>query len=238
MDTSGCGWRTVLAPATRGTQRQTCKTTTRSDYWGYQVGHDISILNGGGTGANFHVGVTAGYLEARTKDITPAGSFFSASAGQTFFTPAGSFSEDAQVPFVGVYAAFTKGNLALDGQVRVDWHQNRLGEPLNGLFSQELNARGLSLTGNAAYNIPLQNRWFIEPGVGLVWSRVEVDPLNVAGVVTPPTRSSDRARKGDHRRNRERPWSRQRQRRDDFCAGGSHGSRSSPPAFTTNLLAT
>ena len=87
---------------------------------------------------------------------------------------------------MGVYAAFTKGNLALDGQVRVDWHQNRLGEPLNGLFSQELNARGLSLTGNAAYNIPLQNRWFIEPGVGLVWSRVEIDPLNVAGVVTPP----------------------------------------------------
>ena len=71
LNTSG-----VAAPTPPATGRQTCHTTTRQDYAGFQVGHDISILNGGGTGANWHWGVTAGYLEARTKDITPAGSFF------------------------------------------------------------------------------------------------------------------------------------------------------------------
>jgi opacity protein-like surface antigen len=174
----------VTPALTPPTGRQTCDTTTRSDYSGYQVGHDISILNGGGTGANFHIGVTAGYLEARTKDITPAGSYFHANSGLTFFTPAGTFTEDSQVPFAGIYAAFTKGNLALDAQVRMDFYTNSLTDRNNGLFGQELNARGLSVTGNAAYNIPLQNRWFIEPGVGVVWSRVEVDPLNVAGLVS------------------------------------------------------
>ena len=185
----------VTPPITPATGFQTCNTTTRTDYWGYQVGHDISILNGGGTGASFHVGVTAGYLEARTKDTTPAGSFTNPNFppgvygglafGGTFFTPAGSFSEDSQVPFAGVYAAFTKGNLALDGQVRVDWHQNRISEPVYGLFSQPLDARGLSLTANAAYNIPLQKNWFIEPGIGVVWSRTEIDPLNVPGILVP-----------------------------------------------------
>ena len=33
-----------------GTQK--CNSTSRQDYWAYQVGHDISILNGGATGAN------------------------------------------------------------------------------------------------------------------------------------------------------------------------------------------
>ena len=98
----------AIPPATGA---QTCHTKTRQDYWGYQVGHDISILNGGGTGANWHWGVTAGYLEARTKDITPAGSFFQPTFGGTFATPAGTFSENSQVPFVGVYTAFTKGNV-------------------------------------------------------------------------------------------------------------------------------
>ena len=56
------------------TGQQTCSTTTKKDYIGYQFGHDISILNGGGTGANFHIGATAGYFEAKTRDTTPGGS--------------------------------------------------------------------------------------------------------------------------------------------------------------------
>jgi opacity protein-like surface antigen len=167
--------------ATSGTQ--TCDTTTRSDYWGFQVGHDISILNGGGTGANWHFGVMAGYLEARTKDITPAGSF--TNLGTTFFTEPGTFAAFTQVPFVGAYTAFTKGNFAFDAQARWDFYQNSLTEPINGLFDQQLDGRGFSLTANAAYNIPLQNRWFVEPSAGVVFSRVELNSLDVPGIFGP-----------------------------------------------------
>jgi opacity protein-like surface antigen len=159
-----------------------CDTKTRSDYFGYQVGHDISVLNGGGTGANFHVGVTAGYLEAKTRDITPGAFYFNPVAGQTFFSPPGTFVADSQVPFVGAYAAFTQGNFSLDGQARWDFFQNALTEPLYDMSNQRVDARGFSLTGNAAYNIPLGNNWFIEPSGGVIWSRVNVDPLNVQGV--------------------------------------------------------
>ena len=87
------------------------------------------------------------------------------------------------MPYVGIYTAFTKGNFFLDGQVRVDYYTNSLSDSANGLFGQRLDARGVSLTGNVGYNIPLHSGWFVEPSAGLVWSRVEVDPLNVAGVL-------------------------------------------------------
>jgi opacity protein-like surface antigen len=169
-----------LPPATG---QQNCHTTTSQDYWGYQVGHDISILNGGGTGANWHWGVTAGFLSAKTKDTTPGGTFFQPAFGGNLTTPPGTFSENADVPFVGLYTAYTKGNLALDGQVRWDFYQNSLTDPANGLVNQRLDARGFSVTGNAAYTFPLHNNWFVEPSIGGVWSRVQIDPLNVAGLV-------------------------------------------------------
>jgi opacity protein-like surface antigen len=172
----------VAVPFPAATGTQTCNTTTRQDYWGYQVGHDISVLNSSGTGANWHFGVTAGYLAAQTRDITPAGAFFQPAFNGVFNTPAGSFSENSQVPFAGVYTAFTQGNLFVDGQARWDFYQNSLNDPLNGLANQRLDARGFSLTGNVGYHIPLGYGWFIEPALGMVWSRVNVDPLNVAGV--------------------------------------------------------
>src|SRR5262245_16814259 len=76
-DTTSRGTLTVPPALGLGiaTGTQTCHSTTRQDYFGHQFGHDISVLNVGGTGANIHFGVTAGYFEARTRDITPAGSF-------------------------------------------------------------------------------------------------------------------------------------------------------------------
>ena len=64
----------LVSRAVTGTQ--TCHTTIRQDYWGTQVGRDISILNHGGSGVNWHVGVMAGYFAVKSKDITPAGSYF------------------------------------------------------------------------------------------------------------------------------------------------------------------
>ena len=86
------------------------------------------------------------------------------------------------MPFVGLYTAFTKGGFFLDGQVRWDFFQNQLTDRNNGLRGQELDAHGVSLTGNVGYNQALGGGWFIEPSGGVVWSRVSVNPLNVAGV--------------------------------------------------------
>ena len=181
VDTSTSSTGVVTAfPGAVPTGTQTCNTTASQDYWGYQVGHDISILNGGGTGTNWHWGVTAGYIASKTKDTTPAGAYVNPTFG-AFATPAGTFSADTIVPFVGVYTAFTKGSLYVDGQVRWDFYQNSLSDVNNGLANQRLDATGFSVTGNAGYNIPLPNNWFIEPSGGVVWSRVSVDPLNVAG---------------------------------------------------------
>jgi opacity protein-like surface antigen len=188
VDTSSSSTGTVdfsATPIGSVTGTQNCNTATRQDYWGWQVGHDISILNAGGTGANWHFGVTAGFLSANTKDVTPASSFFQPSFGVIIDTPAGTFREESFVPFVGLYTAFTKGNFAFDGQVRWDFYQNSLSDALNGLTDQRLDARGFSVTGNAAYNIPLGGNWFMEPSVGAVWSRTEINPLDVAGI-TPP----------------------------------------------------
>ena len=171
-----------LATPVTVTGTEHCNLKTRQDYWGVQVGHDISILNGGATGANWHWGVTTGYLEARTKDITPAGSYVNPFFG-TLNTPAGDLKETTEVPFVGLYTAFTKGGLFLDGQARWDFYQNTLKDANNGLLGQEVDARGIALTGNIGYNQALGGGWFIEPSGGVVWSRVSVDPLNVAGLL-------------------------------------------------------
>src|SRR5262245_33126015 len=137
-DTTTVGTLTVPVgtPGGPATGTQTCHSTTRQDYFGYQFGHDISVLNVGGTGANMHLGVTAGYFEARTRDITPGGSFTNANFPAGFYgnppfffngiftTPPGAFAETSQVPFVGLYSAFTKGGFFADGQARWDFFQN------------------------------------------------------------------------------------------------------------------
>ena len=147
---------------------RTCNTTTRVNYWGFQTGHDISILNGGNTGANWHFGVTAGYFEAHAKDVSSA-------------PPIPTFSGEFQVPFAGVYTAFTKGNFYADAQARWDIYQNELTDTANGLAGQKFDGRGYSLTANAGYRVDLHSNWFVEPSTGVVWSRVKLDPLNVAG---------------------------------------------------------
>lgn len=173
-----------VVPAATG--KQNCVTTTRQNFHGYQFGHDISALNISGTGTNIHFGATAGYFESKSKDNTPGGSFFNSVLGTAFTTPSGTFEATSRVPFAGVYLAATQGNFFADAMARFDYYENRLSDTNNGLFGQPLNARGVSVTGNVGYNIALPGNWFIEPGAGIVWSRVNVDQLSVAGVPLSP----------------------------------------------------
>jgi opacity protein-like surface antigen len=149
----------------------TCNTRTREDFAGVQIGTDVARLNVNGW--NLHLGSTVGYLGARTQDATPAG----LNPGPP------TFQDNLQIPFVGAYAAASYGNFLVDGQVRGDFFQNEVSDDNHGLSAQHFNARGISLTGNVAYNQKLGNQWFIEPSAGIVWSRTQVDPLNVPGTM-------------------------------------------------------
>jgi opacity protein-like surface antigen len=145
----------------------TCNTRTIDDFAGVQVGTDVARLNVNGW--NLHGGLTIGYLGSNTKDATPD------------LNPPTSFRDSLQIPFVGVYGAASYGGFLVDGQVRGDFFQNEVSDGNNGLAGQRFDARGISVSGDVAYNQQLGNKWFVEPSAGIVWSRTHVDPLNVPG---------------------------------------------------------
>jgi opacity protein-like surface antigen len=145
----------------------TCNTRTQEDFGGVQLGTDLARLNVNGW--NLHVGSTIGYMGSKTQDGTPG------------LTPPASFRDSLQIPFVGFYGAASYGGLLVDGQVRGDFFQDEVADENHGLAGQRFDARGISLTGNVAYNQTLGSNWFIEPSAGIIWSRTHVDPLNVPG---------------------------------------------------------
>jgi opacity protein-like surface antigen len=163
INTNNTGVSTFTLGGAPVTGNITCNTRTRTDFAGVQLGRDISKLNVNGW--NLHSGATIGYMEAKSSDI---------SAG-------GTFANKMQVPFVGLYAAATKGGFFLDGQVRADYLQNEANDPVNGVFAQHFDARSFAVSGNIGYNQPLQNNWFIEPSAGFVWSKTQIDPINFSG---------------------------------------------------------
>ena len=174
VDTKSTGFLNVVIPDYAfGKGTATCNTTVQQTYGGFQVGHDISVLNDSTFGANWHFGVTGGYVESNAKDVTPFGGVDS---------PAGSLAANFQVPFAGLYGAATKGNFYIDGLARVDYYQAEVNDPVgSGLFNQRLDARGYSLTGDIGYRFDLPEKWFIEPSLGGVVSHVNVDPFDVSG---------------------------------------------------------
>jgi hypothetical protein len=99
------------------------------------------------------------------------------------YNPPASFRDDLQFPFVGIYGAATHGGFFVDGQVRWEFYQNQVSDSNNGLLGQHFDARGIGLTGNIGYNQDLGNDWFIEPSGGIIWSRTEVDAMNVPGTI-------------------------------------------------------
>ncbi len=148
----------------------TCNARTVEGFSGVQLGADVAKLNVNGW--NLHAGSTVGYLGLGTHDTTPPG-----------LNPPPSLRDDLQVPFIGIYGAATKGGFFVDGQVRWDFYQNQVSDSNNGLFGQHFDARGIGLTGDVGYNQDIGNHWFIEPSAGIIWSRTQVDALNVPGTM-------------------------------------------------------
>ena len=134
-----------------------CHTKVEQDFTGFQAGHDIAVLNAGGSGASWHLGVLAGYVGANAKDVTAGSS-------------SGSLNGNFDAPFAGLYTAFFKGNFFADAQARLDYFQG-------DFFDRRFDARGYSFTGNTGYRFDLGGTWTLEPSVG--FSRTSVDPLNL-----------------------------------------------------------
>jgi opacity protein-like surface antigen len=149
----------------------TCNNENKLTFAGTQVGTDMANLNV--SGWNLHAGSTVGYIGAKSRDVSSPGALD---------PQGGTFQDTLQVPFFGLYAAATKGGFFIDGQIRRDFYQNSVNDPLvSGLSNQKLDARGLAFSGNIGFNQPLQNNWFVEPSAGIVVSKVKIDPLNVGG---------------------------------------------------------
>jgi opacity protein-like surface antigen len=150
-----------------------CASRGRQTFGGVQVGADVARLNMGGW--NVNVGTTAGYLEADSRDVPNAGGIL-----RTHF----------EVPFAGVYAVVTKGGFFADAMFRGEFYNIDLNEPGFNIFNQGLSAHGHSFSIGAGYHFALPSDWFIEPSAGFIWSRTEVDDLNlvapVAGAVVFP----------------------------------------------------
>ena len=144
-----------------------CNTRTLEEFAGVQIGTDFARLNVGGW--NLHAGATVGYLGSRTQDATPG------------LNPPANFSDSLQIPFVGLYGAASYGGFLADAQICGDFFDNAVSDDNHGLSGQRFNARGISFTGNVAYNQSLGNQWFVEPSAGIIWSRTRVDPFNVPG---------------------------------------------------------
>ena len=143
------------------TGQVSCNSDIRLNYGGFQIGQDIARLNIGGNGATLHVGVTGGYAEANAQD-----------RGGSNFT--GNF----QVPFAGVYAAYTNGRFFADILARGDFYQMNLLSPDAALGNQRLNAVGGTVSASAGYRFDLGHDWFFEPSASGIYSRVKIDTLN------------------------------------------------------------
>jgi opacity protein-like surface antigen len=143
------------------------------NYAGIQVGHDIARLNVGGW--NLNVGTTAGEIGTNGSETGGVGAVGGAA-----------FTNNVKVPFLGTYAAVSKGAFIASGIIRADFFEADLNSPALNITNQNLDARGITIGGSVGYhyNVP-QSNWFVEPSAGLIYSRVHVDQFNWGGIPGP-----------------------------------------------------
>jgi outer membrane autotransporter protein len=146
-----------------------CNSQFHQTFEGFQVGQDVAKLNVNGW--NIHLGTTAGFLETQ-------GGFVNGNvAGK-------SFDSTTEAPFIGTYAVATYGSFYVDGLLRYDYFQTQLNSPTANLFNQSLDAHGFTFSASTGYNYKVPNSsWFVEPSLGVVWSREQLDPFNAASPV-------------------------------------------------------
>jgi outer membrane autotransporter protein len=143
----------------------TCATHIRNDYSGFQGGYDFGGLNLGASGWNAHFGVTGGVFEGEATSQQGSGAF------------------QSQVPFVGGYAALVNDSgFFIDAQVAAQFYRLNVSEP--SIEAQgTMDAPAIGITSSAGYTVPLGSTFFVQPSVGIVYSRVHLDTLFVNPMV-------------------------------------------------------
>jgi Autotransporter beta-domain len=153
---------TATTPFAPGTSLA-ANSQSRMDFGGFQVGADVGRFNLGASGLNIIVGLTGGMLDATDHELTGSGTF------------------GFEIPFVGGYAAATWGNFFADVLVREDFYSEQVTAAPFGLSNAGVGGNAINVTGSAGYRFDV-GRWFVEPSVGIVWSRLDLNALNVPGV--------------------------------------------------------
>jgi opacity protein-like surface antigen len=161
-----------------------CTQKVHENFAGVQFGTDISKLNVNGW--NIHWGTTAGYLGASAHLVNGAFGFLDTGVPGNPPAGGGAFNSTIQVPFLGTYAAATKGGFFIDGLVRVEQYQTTVDAAQSNIFNQRIGAHGYSISGSMGYQYQIPNtKWFVEPSAGFVISRTKVDPFNYVTSGTP-----------------------------------------------------
>jgi opacity protein-like surface antigen len=156
--------RGVGLPLQPGPFPAACSTETRNDFTGFQAGYDLGRLNLGGSGWNGHFGVTGGYFETNAT------------------SQQGSGATQAKVPFVGGYAALVNGGFFIDAQLTAQFYNLNVSEP--SIAAQGfMDGQGFGFTSSAGYNFKLGGGWFVEPSASVIYSKVQLDPLQLNAVV-------------------------------------------------------
>lgn len=140
---------------------------SRMNFSGFQAGTDLGRFNLGASGINVVVGITGGLLDADDTELAGPGSY------------------RFMVPFVGGYAAVTKGNFFADVQVRGDFYSISATNANLGLTGASFNGNAITVTSSAGYKFDIGS-YFIEPSVGVIWSNLNLGSLAVPGGA-PPT---------------------------------------------------
>jgi len=142
---------------------QPCSTQQKVDFAGYEVGHDIGVLNANNW--DWHFGVLAGYLGVNVSSPPGTG-------------PLPSENPETNIPFAGFYTSFSRGAFSADLQARMyDLQGQSLG--------QRVDFRDYTLAANVAYRFDLPGNWTLEPSVGGTFARLSFGPIN-SGAVTFP----------------------------------------------------
>ncbi|MEP7453366.1 autotransporter-associated beta strand repeat-containing protein [Phyllobacterium sp. SB3] len=133
-----------------------------SRYIGYQFGFDGGFFNINDTDANINFGVTAGQI-------------FGSSDQKNYDN-----TTDFQSVFYGAYAAFTKGPLFLDLQVRqelTDYTVN-VNDEVFQIGGEKVSGTRNSIGGSASYTYA-RNDWSFIPAVGFTYSMNQTDDLSI-----------------------------------------------------------
>jgi outer membrane autotransporter protein len=142
----------------------TADSRSRLDFGGVEGGIDIGRFNLSASGANLYLGLVGGVISAGDSELTGVGRY------------------NFTVPFAGIYTALTIGNFFVDAQFRGDFYDMDVSNALVGLSNETFHGEGATFTSSAGYKFNFGS-FFVEPSLGVVWSRVSLNSLSTPGVL-------------------------------------------------------